>query len=145
MSGITVGIDGSKNAHYALEWALHEAALRNTPLTVLAVNQVMASTWTGQPVRFPADEQTLAKVRKAAEEAVADATARLGDKRPPAVTVSAVNGLVVRELLDASQTADLLVLGSRGSGGFEPLRLGSVASQVTHHAKCPVVVVPHTR
>ncbi len=145
MPGITVGIDGSKYAHYALEWALHEAALRNAPLTVLAVNPVMVSMWTGQPVHFPADDEVLAKVRKAAEEAVAEATAKLGDERPPAVTVTAVSGLVVRELLAASQAADMVVLGSRGSGGFDPLRLGSVSSQVTHHAQCPVVIVPHTR
>lgn len=143
MSGVTVGIDGSKNSHFALEWAFHEAALRKTPLTVLTVNQLVASAWTGKPVSYPGEQDRLAAARKAAEETVAETTARLGDERPKSVAVVAVNGFAVQELLSASQTADLLVLGTRGSGGFEPLRLGSVTSQVIHHSKCPVVVVPH--
>ncbi len=143
MSGVTVGIDGSRNSHYALEWALAEAALRAAPLTVLTVNQLVASAWSGHPVEYPGEEDRLAQVRKAAEEAVAQAQAKTGDKQPPSVTVVAVNGFAVKELLNAAESADLLVLGSRGSGGFEPLRLGSVSTQVTHHAKCPVVIVPH--
>jgi nucleotide-binding universal stress UspA family protein len=143
MSGVTVGIDGSKNSHYALEWAVREAALRDVPLTVLTVNQVIASAWTGKPVEFPGDDERLTAARKAAEEAVAAATADAGDNQPTSVSVVATNGFVVKELLSASESADLLVLGTRGSGGFETLRLGSVSSQVIHHAKCPVVVVPH--
>jgi nucleotide-binding universal stress UspA family protein len=143
MSGVVVGIDGSRNAHYALEWAIKEAALRGAPLTVLTINQLVASAWTGNPVSYPGEEERLATSRKAAEDAVAEATAGLGDKQPRSVSVVATNGFVVQELLSAAESADLLVLGTRGSGGFEPLRLGSVSSQVIHHARCPVVVVPH--
>jgi nucleotide-binding universal stress UspA family protein len=144
MAGVTVGIDGSKHSHEALDWAIKEAALRNAPLTVLAVNEVVASAWTGQPLAYPGDEERLAAARKAAEEAVAEATAKLGDAKAPSVTVTAVNGFAARELIKASAGTDLLVVGSRGGGGFESLRLGSVSGQVTHHAKCPVVIVPHT-
>jgi len=49
------------------------------------------------------------------------------------------------ELIKASRDADLLVVGSRGSGGFAKLLVGSVSSQVTHHAACPVVIVPGSR
>lgn len=143
MSGVIVGIDGSKNSHYALEWALQEAKVRKAPLTVLAVNQLVASAWTGSPVTSAGDDTRLAELRKSAEEAVAQATSKLGNGQPSSVTVDAVSGFVVRELISASQNADLLVVGARGSGGFDPLRLGSVSSQVVHHAKCPVVVVPH--
>lgn len=145
MSGVTVGIDGSKYSHYALQWALAEAALRKAPLTVVAVNPLIASTWTGAPVTGPGEDDRLASVRKAAEELVAEATSKAGGERPPAVTVNAVSGFVVPELIKAAEHADLLVVGSRGGGGFAPLRLGSVSSQVVHHATCPVVVVPHTR
>jgi nucleotide-binding universal stress UspA family protein len=145
MSGVTVGIDGSRNSHHALEWAIKEAAVRDAPLTVLTVNQLLGSIWTGDPLSYPGDDERLAKARKAAEEAVAAATADAGDMKPTSVSVIATNGFVVRELLSASETADLLVLGTRGGGGFETLRLGSVSSQVIHHAKCPVVVVPHTK
>lgn len=145
MSGVTVGIDGSENSHLALEWAITEAALRNAPLTVLTVSQQISSAFTGEPVDYQGDEARLATVRKAAEETVAEATSKLGGKRPPSVTVSAVSGFAVQQLIAASQTADLLVVGSRGGGGFGALRLGSVSSQVVHHAKCPVAVVPRQK
>jgi len=65
----------------------------------------------------------------------------LGDATPASVSVRAVNGIIAEELLKASQDADLLVVGSRGAGGFSSLVLGSVSSQVVSHAQCPVVVV----
>ena len=63
----------------------------------------------------------------------------------PEITVSVAMGDVTEELVKASRDADLLVLGSRGSGGFAKLLMGSVSSQVTHHAACPVVIVPGSR
>ena len=62
----------------------------------------------------------------------------------PEVTVSVATGEVAEELIKASRDADMLVVGSRGSGGFARLLMGSVSSQVTHHAACPVVVIPGT-
>lgn len=59
--------------------------------------------------------------------------------------VSATTGDVAEELVKASRDADMLVVGSRGSGGFARLLMGSVSSQVTHHAECPVVVIPEGR
>jgi len=82
------------------------------------------------------------EARKAAEEAVQTAALALGDKQPASVTVTAVNGFPAKTLIDASENSDLLVVGSRGSGGFGTLILGSISSQVVHHARCPVVVVP---
>jgi nucleotide-binding universal stress UspA family protein len=81
-------------------------------------------------------------VRQAAEEIIAKATSQLGDARPKSVSVRAVSGFPAKELIDASTDADLVVVGSRGAGGFARLMLGSVSSQVVHHAQCPVVVVP---
>ena len=142
MSGIVVGIDGSHNASHALEWAMTEAALRKAPLTVITVNSVSASYWTGNPVTVPADEERIANVRKLAEDAVAEVAAKLGTGQPASVTITAVHGFPAKSLLDASEDCDLLVVGTRGGGGFGSLILGSVSSQVVHHAKCPVVVVP---
>jgi nucleotide-binding universal stress UspA family protein len=145
MPGITVGIDGSDGAHRALEWAMKEAAAYHAPLTVVTVHEVPASGWTGNPVILPEDEPVVEKARHAAEESVAKTAARLGGSQPPSVTVRAVNGFAAQELIEASRDADLLVVGSRGGGGFARLMMGSVSDQVVHHAYCPVVVVPGQR
>jgi nucleotide-binding universal stress UspA family protein len=145
MPGITVGIDGSDGAHRALEWAMKEAAAHHAPLTVVTVHEVAASGWTGNPVILPPDEQDVEKARHAAEESVAKATAQLGESQPLSVTVRAVNGFPAQELIEASRDADLLVVGSRGGGGFARLMMGSVGDQVMRHAYCPVVVVPGQR
>jgi nucleotide-binding universal stress UspA family protein len=143
MAGIVVGVDGSDDAHRALDWAMKEAAAHQVPLTVLAVHDVAASPWTGSPIILPADEPLLEQTRRAAEELVTKATTQLGQPQPPSVTVRVASGLAARELIEASRDADLLVVGSRGVGGFARLVMGSVSSQVTHYAHCPVVVVPH--
>jgi nucleotide-binding universal stress UspA family protein len=145
MPGITVGVDGSDNAQHALTWAMKEAALRDVPLTVLTVHETIASYWTRQPVNFTGDDELVARARKAAEQAVADVAKDLGLDAQPRVTVTAINGFAAKTLVDASAGADLLVVGTRGGGGFPHLHLGAVSSQVIHHARCPVVVVPHDR
>ena len=91
---------------------------------------------------FPADDTFLIDARISAREAVAKAAAQLGGQVPPSVTVQAIFGMPAAALIEASKDADLLVVGSRGVGSFARLMLGSAGSQVTHHAHCPVVVVP---
>ena len=141
MPGIIVGVDGSEHSQQVLEWAMKEAALKQAPLTVLAVHQVAGSYWTRSPIIFPADLSDQEKSRQAAEEAVSQAADRLGIP-PASVTVQAVSGLPAQLLIDASKDADLVVIGRRGGGGFAGLMMGSVSSQVSHHAACPVVVIP---
>jgi nucleotide-binding universal stress UspA family protein len=145
MAGIIVGVDGSHDAHRALEWAMREATARRAPLTVITVHQVAASGWTGTPIILPVDEPAAEQARQAAEEAVAKAAAQLSKSQPVPVTVRAVSGLPAQELIEASRDADLLVVGSRGGGGFARLVLGSVSDQVARYAYCPVVVVPGPR
>jgi nucleotide-binding universal stress UspA family protein len=144
MPGIIVGTDGSHDAHRALEWAMQEAAARYAPLTVVTVNEV-PSGWTGNPMILPWDQPALEKARQAVEEAVAKAATQLGESQPASVTVRALNGFAAKELIEASRDADLLVVGSRGGGGFARLLLGSISDQMVHHAHCPVVVVPGPR
>ncbi len=145
MPGITVGVDGSDHAQPALEWAVKEAGIRHAPLTVLTVHEVAISSWTGKPITFPVDETERETARQITEAAAVKAAGELGESKPASVTVRAVTGLAAEELINASTDADLIVVGSRGGGGFAPLLLGSVSSQVVHHAKCPVVVVPSHR
>ena len=101
------------------------------------------SGWTGNPITLPRDASDLESERQAAEELTAKALSQLGDAQPSSVTVRAIIGFPAEALIEASRTSDLMVVGSRGAGGFAKLVIGSVSSQVAHHAHCPVVVVPH--
>ncbi len=141
MPGIVVGVDGSEHSQRVLTWAMKEAAVKQAPLTVLTVHQVATNPWTGNPLTAPEDQPEQENARKAAEEAVSQAESTLGAARPASVTVRAVSGLPARELIAASAGADLVVVGSRGGGGFAGLLMGSVSAQVVGHAACPVVVI----
>jgi nucleotide-binding universal stress UspA family protein len=140
MSGIVVGIDGSEPSRLALEWAIGEAAAHATPLQVVAVQPEAIDSWGLAPVHLPADDKEREQMRAAAEAMVDKALAQTGDKRPPSVAVEAISGVPSEVLVNASRGADLLVLGSRGAGGFG--RLGSVSLQVAHHVTCPLTIVP---
>jgi nucleotide-binding universal stress UspA family protein len=142
MSGIVVGIDGSHNANRALEWAMAEAAMRKTQLTVVTVLPEPVSQWTGRPAPLGGEAERIAEIRESAEASVAATAAKLGGGQPESVTVTAVAGFPVETLIKASKDSDMLVVGTRGGGGFASLVLGSVSNQVVHHASCPVVVVP---
>jgi nucleotide-binding universal stress UspA family protein len=142
MPGVIVGVDGSEHSQHALNWAVREAGLRGAALTVLAVHQVASNHWTGNPELYPADQPATEAVRRAAEDVVQKAVSQAGEPAPASVTVRAVSGLARQELVEASSDADLVVVGQRGGGGFARLLMGSVSSQVVHHAACPVVVVP---
>jgi len=144
MPGIFVGVDGSPNSEHALRWAMQEAAVRHAPLTVIAVHEVLKSYWTGNPVSLQADKGKLDETKKAAEDLADKVASHLGDAKPHSITVRAVDGFAAQELIEASKDADLVVVGSRGGGGFARLMMGSVSSQVVHHSACPVVVIPHT-
>jgi nucleotide-binding universal stress UspA family protein len=142
MPGIIVGIDGSACSRTALEWAVHEAAVRHAPLTVLTVSQAIAGYW-GGPVAYPGDQGRAEHAREMAKRETDSVLEQAGEEsRPPSVTVRAVTGLPTEELLSACAGADMLVVGSRGAGGFKRLLMGSVSTSVTHHAHCPVVVIP---
>jgi nucleotide-binding universal stress UspA family protein len=145
MAGIIVGVDGSHGAHRALDWAMKQAAAKHAHLTVVTVHEVPMDGWTGNPIILGADAPELEKTRHAAEDMVAKAAVQLGESRPASVTLHAVNGFAAEELINASRDADLLVVGSRGAGGFTRLMMGSISDQVVHHAHCPVVVVPDQR
>jgi nucleotide-binding universal stress UspA family protein len=137
MAGIVVGVDGSPHSQAALDWALDEAALRNAHLTALAVAPAATGIW-GITSQFSGSQEDQEKVNQAAKDMVDKAAQRHGHQQ---VTVRTVSGVPADELVKASHDADLLVVAARGAGGFARLRMGSVSTQVTAHAHCPVVVV----
>jgi len=149
MPGIIVGIDGSGHSQLALEWALKEAALRRVPVTVVAVHEAVRGFFSGPTVYAGAgaggDPDQTEQAQAAAREETEKVLATLGDDRPESVTIHTVHGFPVEEILKAGQDAELIVVGSRGAGGFARLTMGSVAYQVSEHAPCPVTIVrpPH--
>ena len=142
MSGIIVGVDGSGHSQRALEWAMKEAAIRHTRLTVLTVHETVKSYYTGHAVQYPHDPALTEEIQKAVEAEAKEVLAGLDGPHPESLTVRAVPGLPVQELVNAAKDADMIVLGSRGAGGFARLLMGSTASQVAQHAQCPVLIVP---
>ena len=147
MPGILVGVDGSHHSHRALGWAMRQAVQQHDPLTVLAVRPDPVRPATGiywGVHSYPEDGHNLDAVRKAVQEIVDEVAAEIGE-RPPEISVNVASGDPAAELIKASQDADMLVVGSRGNGGFATLLMGSVSSKVTHHADCPVVVIRGSR
>ena len=141
MPGIIVGVDGSGHSQRALEWAMTEAAIRHLPLTVLTVHPSIVGYF-GGVVTTPQDLELTEQVQAAVTAEADKVLAELNGPHPESVTVKAVHSFPVGELVNASKEADLIVLGSRGAGGFTRLVLGSTADQVTRHAHCPVTIVP---
>lgn len=147
MGVIVVGVDNSDGAKDALRFALEEAKLRGARLRAV-------HAWHYASIGAPAIEasgQPLFGVEFADLQHGVEASfeATLGEAIPDPGGVDVerrvVEGAAAAALVEESRGADLLVVGSRGLGGFRGLLLGSVGQQVTHHAACPVVVVPHRR
>lgn len=139
---IVVGVDGSDSSVAALRWAVEEARLRDAALEVVhaweypGVADVAAiAAYTISP----------AELERGAREVLDAAIAAVGPM-PTGVVVTpvVVHGSVASALVDASKGAEMLVVGTRGRGGFAGLLLGSVSQQCVHHARCPVVVIRPT-
>ena len=141
MPGIIVGIDGSGHSQRALEWAMNEAALRHVPLTVITVHEV-AVGYSRSSITYTEDHALADRARRLAQDEADKALAGLAGPRPESVTVEAISGVPAEELITSSRNADLIVLASRGAGGFARLLPGSTSSEVACHAHCPVVIIP---
>lgn len=132
---IVVGIDGSPNSAVALGWAIGQARLTGQAVDAVTAWHVPVGLgmdagvadvdWVGDAADLL--HETVQKVRDAADT--------------PPIHEHVVEGHPARALLDAANGADLLVVGSRGHGGFTGLLLGSVSQHVVTHARCPILVV----
>lgn len=141
MARIVVGVDTSDGARRALEWAVQEGALRGATVEAVHVWQIPAFAATPfgtAPIDTGAFEVGAQKQFEQVIDAV-DAAALVAP-----IVRTFVAGHPASKLLDAADNADLLVVGTRGHGGFSGLLLGSTSQQVAHHAPCPVVIVPVT-
>jgi nucleotide-binding universal stress UspA family protein len=142
MRRIVVGVDGSETSRHALRWAAQEALSHDAELHVVYAWEVHGigagiGTTPGRRTASAPEDQ-----RGAAEQLVTDVVKEeLGANPPKSIRPSIGRGSAAGVLLEASKGADLLVVGSRGSGGFAGLLLGSVSTKMANHASCPVVIV----
>lgn len=145
MSGIVVGVDDSPSSAHALRWAIEEARCRETTLRVVTAWEFPFSPVANASATDREDDDPLPHVpsleQSALDELASAVTEAGGDPQNPTVSMRVVHGSPVRVLLDAAKDADLLVVGSRGRGGFGGLLLGSVSRECARRAACPVVVV----
>lgn len=135
---VVVGVDGSRQSLRALEFALHEAGSRGAALDVVHVPSRLAGWAYFEGATSPE------LVNELAEHAagVSDAVTKAFDAHPDvSATLRTTGSSPAHELARAAETACLVVVGSRGSGGFAGLLLGSVAHAVLHRAASPVAVV----
>lgn len=145
MSTIVVGIDGSVGSTEALKFAIAEARLRKAKLKAVTA---WTLTYVAAPIGMmaPIDEALIPELQNNAaavlDKALADA---LGPEPDVEIEKAVLEGTPAQVLVDAAQGADLLVVGTRGHGGFTGLLLGSVSQQAAHHAPCPIVIVPHPK
>ncbi|UXA20567.1 universal stress protein [Mycobacterium sp. SMC-4] len=139
---MVAAVDGSPPSQRALRWAAREASLREVPLTVAHVEPTEEiGPWLDVPI---SDEYAAQRDQQAAEivKAAAQlASAELAGRRAVRVDELILPGPVKRTLLDLSQAADMVVVGSRGLNGLERLLLGSTSAALVHHAHCPVAVI----
>jgi nucleotide-binding universal stress UspA family protein len=139
MGRIVVGVDGSQVSQRALQWAVDEARLWQASLEVVHVwhmPYVGEFPYVGAGFNPATLEETAQRVLD--EMVVRVDTTGL----PRPVDRILVCGNAASVLLESAKGADLVVVGSRGLGGFAGLLLGSVSHHVAHHATCPVVIVP---
>ena len=142
MGTIVVGIDGSESSLEALRFAVDEARLRRDRLRLVhAWSAVpLAPVATAPYVSVGALPELERSVAEAAQHVLDEALSKV-DADGVDVEQRVVKGQAPAALLEAAEDADMVVVGSRGHGGFTGLLLGSVGHALTHHAHCPVVVV----
>lgn len=137
---IVVGVDGSESSRQALQWAIVEGRQHGSSVeAVHAWHDVYVGSGTPYSVEL-LDPTIYSDAADAVVAAVIDAVDESGLAAPIRRVV--VHDSAAHALLVAGKGADLIVVGSRGRGGFSGLLLGSVSQQVVHHATCPVVVIP---
>jgi nucleotide-binding universal stress UspA family protein len=141
-SVIAVGMDGSEHARRALRWAIDEARFRGAALRVVTAWHVpLVVQERGSGSAPPAMVSLEDLVRDAAEGVGSSAVDEVRDAGVEALEPVIREGQAADVLVDVSTGADLLVIGSRGHGGFSGLLAGSVSMQCVQHSHCPTTVV----
>lgn len=145
---IVVGVDGSEESDAALRWAIDEARLRGVGVEAVHVYQpygTLAHGYADAPVAPDVIDQSAQVAQEDARRLLAAAIGRVEPADVPVEPIMVDDVGPARALVRQAQEAELLVVGSRGRGGFQELLLGSVSHQCANHAACPVVIIRHPR
>ena len=136
---VFAGVDGSEGSRHSLDWAMREAAARAAVLQPVIVWQSRYDF--GELPYIPVDEEKIAAgARERLDRMIAEVA---GKGRAVRIDPLVLHGDPAQVLCARSAGAALLVVGSRGHGGFSGLMLGSVSIKCAHHSQCPLVIVPH--
>ena len=130
---IVVGVDGSDHGNAALHWAVDEAKAHTAEIIAVFAWQMPLI---GIPGAFDREE-----LEKLCINFLEETVAAVVPAPPVPITKLVAHGDVSASLIEAAKSTDMLVLGSRGRGGFAGLKLGSVSSECVQHAACPVVII----
>ena len=137
---IVVGVDGSKCSHSALKFAFEEARIRHAKLRIVVVWHIPLTAygagWAPPPPNLAEDSE-------AAANDILEEALELVKNYAGGVEIESVvrEGQPAQILIEEAAKAELLVIGSRGRGGFHDLLLGSISQQCAHHARCPLTIV----
>jgi nucleotide-binding universal stress UspA family protein len=137
---IVVGVDGSECSRSALRFALEEARIRQAKLRIVVVWHVplvaYGAGWAPPPPGLAEDSE-------AAANDILEEALQIAKEENASVEIESVvrDGQSAQILVEEAEKAELLVIGSRGRGGFRELMLGSVSQQCAHHARCPITIV----
>jgi nucleotide-binding universal stress UspA family protein len=134
---IVVGVDGSESSIEALRFAIRTAKAFGTSLEAITVWTYPAGAEVALLTNWSPEEDALEILNTVVGKV-------LGDDRPSWFSTATRRGSTVRALIEESAGAEMLVLGSRGHGGFVGLLLGSVSAACAEHARCPVLIVHPT-
>ena len=144
MNEIVVGVDGSEESRAALDWAVEEGRLRQAPVLAIHAWEVpMVPAPTGL---VPPSVEVVGDLTELREDAASLVEVMVreiaGDAADVEIRPLTVEDKPVNALLDAAERNDaqMIVVGSRGHGGFVSLLIGSTSDQVARHATCPVVI-----
>ena len=139
---IVVGIDDSEVAAVALRWALAEGVLRQATVEVVhSWSPPLSALPFGATLVIPVDDAAIDSAARASVDDLVDTALAEMDETPPEVLRTILPGGPSTTLVEVSEGADMLVVGSHGRTGLKRMMLGSVAMACVNHAPCPVVVV----
>lgn len=138
--GIVVGVDGSDQSICALVWAAREAERRRSPLHVVTAYTVPVFAASSMDAGYATVDDSV--IREGAQAVLDQSLGRIAGQYNIEVVPRVESGDAAGVLLELSEEAELMVVGSRGRGGFVGRLLGSVSAALPAHSKCPTVVVP---